>query len=66
MNVHKNARSTHHGRVLLVRRVRLEGWRLAEAAGISARTAYKWLARHRAGASYAADGRLIETTKMAA
>lgn len=52
MNVHKNARMTLHGRVLLVRRVRDERWRVADAAraaGISARTAYKWLARHRAG-----------------
>jgi transposase InsO family protein len=52
MNVHKNARMTHHGRALMVRRVRDEGWRVAEAAeaaGVSARTAYKWLARHRAG-----------------
>ncbi|MEM8760329.1 MAG: IS481 family transposase [Pseudomonadota bacterium] len=52
MNVHKNARMTHHGRVLLVRRVRQEAWRVAdaaEAAGVSERTAFKWLARHRAG-----------------
>ena len=55
MNVHKNARMTHHGRVLLVRRVRQEGWRVADAAaaaGVSARTAYKWLARHRAGGEW--------------
>ncbi|MEM0908170.1 MAG: leucine zipper domain-containing protein, partial [Pseudomonadota bacterium] len=32
MNVHKNARTTHDGRVLLVRRVREEHWRVAEAA----------------------------------
>ena len=55
MNVHKNARMTHHGRVLLVRRVRQERWRVAdaaEAADISTRTAYKWLARHRAGGEW--------------
>jgi transposase-like protein len=52
MNVHKNARMTPHGRALLVRRVREEGWRVVDAAGaagVSARTANKWLARHRAG-----------------
>ena len=52
MNVHKHARMTVHGRVLLVRRVREEGWRVADAAraaGVSTRTAFKWLARFRAG-----------------
>ena len=52
MNRHENARMTVHGRALLVRRVREERWRVsvaAEAAGVSQRTAYKWLARHRAG-----------------
>ena len=52
MNVHKNARMTVHGRVLLVKRIVEEGWRVAsaaEAAGVSVRTAYKWLARYRAG-----------------
>jgi hypothetical protein len=49
MNVHKNARTTSHGRLLLVQRVRRQGWRVAEAAsaaGVSKRTAYKWLARY--------------------
>jgi transposase InsO family protein len=52
MNVHKNARMTIHGRLLLVRRVREAGWRVvdaAAAAGVSERTAYTWLARARAG-----------------
>ena len=52
MNIHKNARMTVHGRVHLVHRVRTEGWRVAVAAvaaGVSERTAYKWLARHRQG-----------------
>lgn len=52
MNVHKNARMTVHGRVLLVKRIVADGWRVAlaaEAAGVSVRTAYKWLARYRAG-----------------
>jgi transposase InsO family protein len=52
MNTHKNARMTVHGRLLLVQRVRRDAWRVADAAtaaGISTRTAYKWLARYRAG-----------------
>lgn len=52
MNVHKNARMTALGRVLLVNRVRQQGWRVAAAAvasGVSERTAYKWLARYRTG-----------------
>jgi transposase InsO family protein len=52
MNTHKNARMTVHGRALLVRRILDEGWPVAEAAvaaGVSTRTAYKWLARYRAG-----------------
>jgi transposase InsO family protein len=51
MNIRKNARMTVHGRVLLVERVEAS-WRVADAAGaagVSERTAYKWLARHRAG-----------------
>ena len=52
MNTHKNARMTVHGRVLLVRRIEVEGWPVAKAAGaagVSVRTAWKWLARFRAG-----------------
>ena len=60
MNVHKNARMTVHGRLLLVARVREDGWRVeaaALAAGISVRSAYKWLARHRAGGERALHDR---------
>jgi transposase len=52
MNVHKSARMTVLGRLLLVRQVREVGWRVmdaAAAAGVSERTAYTWLARYRAG-----------------
>jgi transposase InsO family protein len=52
MNVHKNARLTVHGRLLLVERVCSLGWRVVEAAaagGVSERTAYTWLARYRDG-----------------
>ena len=51
MNVHKNARLTPVGRALLARRV-LQGWTAkaaAEAAGVSVRTARKWIDRHRRG-----------------
>jgi transposase InsO family protein len=52
MNAHKNARMTVHGRALLVKRITVEGWLVADAAsaaGVSERTAYKWLARFRSG-----------------
>ena len=51
MNVHKNARLTPSGRALLARRV-ASGWTAkaaAEAAGVSLRTARKWIERHRRG-----------------
>jgi transposase len=51
---------TVHGRLLLIRRVRDQGWRVgdaARAAGVSVRTAYKWLARHRAGGERALHDR---------
>ena len=52
MNIHKHARMTVHGRVLLVSRILEKNWPVgaaAEAAGVSTRTAAKWLARFRAG-----------------
>ena len=51
MNVHKNARLTPAGRALLAWRVS-QGWTAqaaAEAAGVSLRTARKWIGRHRRG-----------------
>lgn len=51
MNLHANARSCPRSRRLLVKRIEEEGWGVipaAEAAGISERTARKWLARWRA------------------
>lgn len=47
MNLHKHARLTPRGRALLVERVVDHGLRVEEAAhaaGVSVRTAYKWLA----------------------
>ncbi|MBN9621712.1 MAG: IS481 family transposase [Actinobacteria bacterium] len=51
MRIHANARTCPNSRRLLVRRIEDEGWALtpaAEAAGVSVRTASKWLARWRA------------------
>lgn len=51
MKLHANARLSLKGRELLIARVEDAGWSLsaaAEAAGISDRTACKWIARHRA------------------
>jgi transposase InsO family protein len=50
MRIHGNARTCPNSRKLLVRRIEEEGWSLmtaAEAAGISERSARKWLARWR-------------------
>jgi transposase InsO family protein/transposase len=51
MKLHGNARLSVKGRELLIERVEEAGWSLssaAEAAGISDRSARKWLARYRA------------------
>ncbi len=51
MRIHANARTCPNSRRLLVTRIEDEGWALtpaAEAAGVSGRTARKWLARWRA------------------
>ena len=46
MNSHKNARTTFEGRKLLIERIAVMGLRpAAESAGISVRTARKWLGR---------------------
>jgi transposase InsO family protein len=50
MKLHANARTCPNSRRLLVRRIEDEGWALipaAEAAGISERSARKWLSRWR-------------------
>jgi transposase InsO family protein len=51
MNSHKHARLTSKGRALLVSRVLDERWTVAaasQAAGVSERTGFKWLARFKA------------------
>jgi transposase IS481 family protein len=48
--VHRNARLTEFGRLLLVQRITELGWPPAQAAeslGVSRATAYKWLGRYR-------------------
>jgi transposase InsO family protein len=59
MNSHKHARLTPKGRALLVSRVLDEGWSVdaaSQAAGVSKRTGFKWLARFRSeGAAGLAD-----------
>ena len=50
MNIHSSARTCVASRALLVERVEVEGWSAsaaASAAGLSVRTAYKWLERFR-------------------
>lgn len=50
MKLHGNAKTCLHSRRLLVGRIEREGWTLTEAAaaaGVSVRTASKWVARHR-------------------
>jgi hypothetical protein len=50
MKLHANARSCPNSRRLLVRRIEEDGWALtpaAEAAGVSERSARKWLSRWR-------------------
>jgi transposase InsO family protein len=51
MSTHKNARTTPHGRAVMVRRIEREGWTaaaVAQAFAVSERTVRKWLARYRA------------------
>jgi transposase InsO family protein len=52
MNVHKNARLTPQGRLLMVQRIERHRWKVADAAaaaGLSVRRTYHWLGRYRAG-----------------
>ena len=60
MNMHKNARLTPQGQLLLVQRVTDHGWTVAAAAGavgLSERQAYRWLARYRSGGTAALSDR---------
>jgi transposase InsO family protein len=60
VKLHRNAKTTPHMRALLVDRIRHQHWTpsaAAGAAGISVRSAFKWLARHRAGGAAALEDR---------
>jgi transposase InsO family protein len=60
MNIHKNARLTPQGRLLMVQRIEEEGWRVADAAaaaGLSVRRVFEWLRRYRAGGASALQDR---------
>jgi transposase InsO family protein len=60
VKLHRNAKTTPHMRALLVDRIRQQHWTpvaAAAAAGISVRSAYKWLARHRQGGALALQDR---------
>ena len=52
VQVHANAKLVPASRLLLVQRIRQEGWKVTEVAtafGVSERTVYRWLARWRGG-----------------
>ena len=58
MKLHRNAKTTPAMRALIVDRIRQQHWSTAAAAaaaGISRRTTYKWLRRHRLGGSSALE-----------
>lgn len=58
VKLHRNAKTTPHMRALLVHRIQQERWEIPEAAGaagITVRTAYKWLARYRIGGAAALE-----------
>ena len=60
MKLHRNAKTTPHMRALLVERVRVRRWRVssaAKAAGVSRRTAFKWLGRWRDGGAAGLEDR---------
>jgi transposase InsO family protein len=60
VKIHRNAKTTPSMRALLVSRVREEVWVVADAAaaaGVSVRTAYKWLRRYRLGGAAALEDR---------
>src|SRR5262249_28326057 len=60
MRVHRNAKTTPKGRALIVQRVEVDGWSVAQTAaafGVSARTVHKWRARHAAAGLAGLDDR---------
>ena len=68
MRLHANAKLSVKGRELLIDRVQVAGWSLtqaAEAAGVSDRTARKWLARYRAEGPVGLTDRSSAPTRVA-
>jgi transposase InsO family protein/transposase-like protein len=60
VTLHRNARTCPHSRRLLADRVLVDGWSLAaaaEAAGVSERTAWKWVDRFRSEGEAGLDDR---------
>ena len=60
MRVHRNAKTTPKGRALIVQRVEVNGWSVAQTAaafGVSARTVHKWRARYAAAGLAGLDDR---------
>ncbi len=60
VKIHRNAKTTLRMRALIVHRVQSEHWRVTEAAaaaGVTRRTAAKWLARYRTGGVPALEDR---------
>jgi transposase len=60
VKIHRNAKTTPSMRALIVERVRRDHWRVADAAaaaGVTRRTAAKWLARYSAGGRLALEDR---------
>src|SRR5439155_17299382 len=60
VKLHRNAKTTPHMRALLVEPVRVRRWRVssaAKAAGVSRRTAFKWLGRWRDGGAAGLEDR---------
>ncbi|MGH8913104.1 MAG: leucine zipper domain-containing protein, partial [Acidimicrobiia bacterium] len=58
--VHRNARLTPNGRLILVQRIVDDGWPVAVAAesmGVSRETAYRWLRRYRVEGSAGLEDR---------
>lgn len=67
MNAHQNARTTPHIRELMAARFDA-GWppgEIAEAVGVSVRTVYKWLERHRRGGAAALHNAASAPTRIA-
>lgn len=67
MKLHANARTTPRSRLVMVRRVEVEGWSAAEVAdafGVSVRTVFRWLKRYREGGEESLEDRTSRPRTM--